>query len=268
MLELVNTNGADYFVEKVTEYEFKLKKVYLVPYLNTVAQIRATHMKIATWNLERPSKTGKRTEAILPILKALQADILVLTETNDCIDLGPDYHVFHSAILQDPMYKVGERRVSIFSKYPQADTIKGFETFNAETALCVNLKTPIGELAVYGTIIGVSGNRNPSFKDDLEKQLLDFEAIYRQASHFCIVGDFNISFSDNYYFTKDGRAKLNAAFEQQQMINCTANLRHHIDHIVLSEKFVGDRRVVVRYWNETENNPNRLSDHKGVMVEI
>jgi hypothetical protein len=36
----------------------------------------------------------------------------------------------------------------------------------------------------------------------------------------------------------------------------------------LSEKFVGDRRVVVRYWNETENNPNRLSDHKGVMVEI
>ena len=77
-------------------------------------------MKIATWNLERPSKTSKRTEAILAILQALQADILVLTETNDCIDLGPAYQVFHSAILQDPMYKVGERRVSIFSKYPLA----------------------------------------------------------------------------------------------------------------------------------------------------
>ena len=66
--------------------------------------------------------------------------------------------------------------------------------------------------------MGVSGNRNPSFKDDLEKQLLDFEAIRPQVNHFCIVGDFNISFSDNYYYTK--------------------------------------------------NNPNRLSDHKGVMVEI
>ena len=225
-------------------------------------------MKIATWNLERPSKTSKRTEAILAILQALQADILVLTETNDCIDLGPAYHVFHTAILQDPKYKVGERRVSIFSKYPLADEIKGFETFNANTAICINLKTPIGELAVYGTIVGIFGNRKPPFKEDLEKQLLDFEAIHRKASHFCIAGDLNISFSDNYYFTHVGRAKLNAAFAQHQMNNCTAKLRHNIDHIVLSEKYVGDRRVVVRYWNETENKRARLSDHKGVMVEI
>ena len=65
-----------------------------------------------------------------------------------------------------------------------------------------------------------------------------------------------------------GRSKLNAAFEQHQMINCTANLGHNIDHIVLSEKYVGDRRVAVSYWNETENKRTRLSDHKGVMVEI
>ncbi|MDX2281423.1 MAG: endonuclease/exonuclease/phosphatase family protein [Saprospiraceae bacterium] len=225
-------------------------------------------MKIATWNLQRPSKTSKRTEAIFTILKALQADILVLTETNDGMDLGPAYSVYHSAILGDPMYKSGERRVSIFSKYPLADTSRAFETFDAETALCVNFKTPIGELAVYGTIVGVKGNKGAQFKDDLEKQLLDFEAIRKQTSHFCIAGDLNISFSDNYYFTHVGRAKLNAAFEQHQMNNCTANLRHNIDHIVLSEKFVGDRTVVVSYWNETENNPNRLSDHKGVMVEI
>ena len=225
-------------------------------------------MKIATWNLERPTQTSKRTEAILAILQALQADILVLTETNDCIDLGSAYPVFHTAILQDPKYKVGERRVSIFSKYPLADEIKGFETFNADTAICVNSKTPIGELAVYGTIMGVLGNKGAQFKDDLEKQLLDFEAIHRKASHFCIAGDLNISFSDNYYFTHVGRAKLNASFAQHQMINCTANLRHNIDHIVLSEKYVGDRRVVVSYWNETENKRARLSDHKGGMVEI
>ena len=44
-------------------------------------------MKIATWNLERLRKNGKKTEEIIRILKTLNADILVLTEINDFIDL-------------------------------------------------------------------------------------------------------------------------------------------------------------------------------------
>ena len=164
-------------------------------------------MKIATWNIERPTKNGKITKEIISFLRELNADILVLTESTDFIDLGPDYNVQHTSILQDKMYKVGERRVSIFSQYPFSD--KNFATFNSDTSLCVNIKTSLGELTVYGTILGVLGNKGNQFKDDLEKQLLDFENISKQTKNFCIIGDLNTSFSDNYYFTKVGRDKLN-----------------------------------------------------------
>lgn len=223
-------------------------------------------MKIATWNIERPTKNGKTTKEIISFLRKLNADILVLTETNDFIDLGADYNVQHSSVLQDKMYKVGERRVSIFSQLPITD--KRFETFNSATALCVSIKTLLGELTVYGTILGVFGNKGNQFKDDLEKQLLDFENISKQTKNFCIIGDLNISFSDNYYFTKIGREKLNSSFEKLQMKNYTADLKHNIDHIILTEKFVGKRKVITSYWNETENKQTRLCDHKGVMLEI
>jgi len=225
-------------------------------------------MKIATWNIERPAKNGNKTAEIIKFLRELNADILVLTETNDFIDLGVDYTVHHTSILQDKMYIIGERRVSIFSKFPLADNTTSFETFNAASALCVNLKTSFGELTVYGTIIGILGNGGIQFRDDLEKQLLDFKNINKQTKNFCIIGDLNISFTDNYYFTKLGRDKLNTLFEKQQMKNYTAYLKHNIDHIILTKKFVGKRRFIVSYWNETENKQTRLSDHKGVMIEI
>jgi endonuclease/exonuclease/phosphatase family metal-dependent hydrolase len=223
-------------------------------------------MKIATWNIERPTKSGKKSKEIISFLRDLNADILVLTETNDFIDLGPDYSVQHTSVLQDKMYNVGERRVSIFSQFPFSD--KKLETFNPETALCVSIKTSLGELSVYGTVLGVLGNKGNQFKDDLEKQLLDYENINKQSKNFCIIGDLNISFSDNYYFTKDGRMKLNSSFEKYQMKNYTADLKHNIDHIILTEKFVGKHKIVTSYWNETENKQTRLSDHKGVMIEI
>ncbi len=225
-------------------------------------------MKIATWNVERPIKNGRKTKDIIHLLIKLDADILVLTETNDFIYLESGYHVHHTTILHDEMYKIGERRVSIFSKYPLADKIKGFETFNKDTSICVNLKTSLGELAVYGTILGALGNKGNQFKDDLEKQLSDFKNINGETTNFCIIGDLNISFSDNYYFTEEGRKKLNYSFEKYQMKNYTADLKNNIDHIILTEKFVGKRKVVVSDWNETENKETRLSDHKGVMIEI
>lgn len=225
-------------------------------------------MKIATWNIERPSKNGKKVKEIIKFLIDLNADILVLTETNEFINLGPDYNVSHTSILQDKMYKTGERRVSIFSKFPFADKTNGFKTFNSDTSLCVTLKTSLGELAVYGTIIGVLGNRGTQFKNDLENQLLDFENINKHTKNFCLIGDLNISFTDNYYFTKTGRDKLNSSFEKNQMKNFTADIKHNIDHIILTENFVGKQRFVVSYWNETENKQTELSDHKGVMIEI
>lgn len=219
-------------------------------------------MKIATWNIERPTKTTRRMPAILACLKEINPDILILTETNECIDLGEEYQVFHTSKLTAPPFKEGERRTSIYSKYPSTGLLK---TFRDDTSICTNLLTPLGTLAVYGTIIGNNGNRNEHFIVDLDQQLLDFERIAKN-NNVCIGGDLNISFGDNYYFTEEGRMKLNASFVKNDLLNLTESIHHNIDHIILSRSFIGERKYTLQTWNDPVD--KKLSDHMGVCVTI
>ncbi len=53
-------------------------------------------MKIATWSIERPTRKGKKSPAIVDYLKKLDADILVLIESNEFINLGTAYELFHT----------------------------------------------------------------------------------------------------------------------------------------------------------------------------
>jgi len=217
-------------------------------------------MKIATWNLERPVYTSARLSKIHEILISLDADILILTETNKNIGLGSNYHQYHSSDIADLMYSNGEVRTSIYSKYPSLGRIS---TFNEQTAICEIIDAPIGNIAVYATIIGIYGNRHPNFKTDLELQIQDFKKIGSQYP-MIIAGDFNISFGDNYYYTKDGRDKLNAVFEELGMLNLTKGVAQNIDHIVISEGLFGGGKVDIETWNLEK----KLSDHIGVVVEI
>jgi len=217
-------------------------------------------MKIATWNLERPNKSANRNQSIVDCLTKIDADILILTETNEIIDLGCTYNYFHTAKLGGPYYKEGERRTSIYTKY---NLIGGIKTFREDTAICLQLKTPLGDLAVYGTVIGIHGNRRQSFKTDLDEQLLDFNRI-AETNCFCICGDLNMSFSDNYYYTREGRQKLVTSFEKLNLIILTANIPENIDHIVISKTFLDDRQTKLETWNKDKT----LSDHIGVAVEI
>ena len=217
-------------------------------------------MKIATWNLERPNRLTSKNRSIIECLTKINADILILTESNEIINLGDTYNYFHTSKLEAPYYKEGERRVSIYSKYNSVGNIK---TFREDTSICVSLKTPLGDLAVYGTVIGVHGNRRQSFMTDLDEQLLDFDRIAKN-NNFCIGGDFNMTFSDNYYYTKEGRQKLISSFENLKLINLTADIPWNIDHIVLTRTFVDDRHIELETWNIDKS----LSDHIGVAVEI
>ncbi|MBL0145407.1 MAG: endonuclease/exonuclease/phosphatase family protein [Chitinophagaceae bacterium] len=221
-------------------------------------------MKIATWNLERPTRNGQKSAAILEYLKKVNADILVLTETNEFINLGSEYELCHTEIFSGSFYKQGDRQVSIFSKYP---IVRHIPTFRSDTSLCLTVDTPYGELIIYGTIIGNFGNGGDQFKLDLEKQLADFEAIGK-AQNFCIIGDLNISFSDNTYFTKEGREKLRNSFEQLGMKIMTQQITQNIDHIILAKEFIANKKIVNGFWNDTGNKLTRMSDHKGVFLEL
>lgn len=217
-------------------------------------------MKIATWNLERPKKTGPRMQQQIKCLKEIDADILILTESNEAVFPGDEYNYFHTDILKDSLYKEGERRTSIYYKYALMGTLP---TFRSDTSICTKLKTPFGELAVYGTVIGIHGNRRKDFDADLVKQLEDFEKISAN-ENICIGGDLNISFSDNYYFTTVGRPKLNDSFNKLKLTNLTAGIPQNIDHIIISDAFLKGKSVKLFEWNRDK----KLSDHIGVCVTI
>ncbi len=224
-------------------------------------------MKIATWNVER-LKHRKNLDEIIAICKNLQADILVLTENDDTIQLDYDYecHSPTPSPLEAPgypgpiTYGSSEHRVSIYTKYK---IIGQHETFDEHTALCLELETEKGNLLVYGTIMGVLGHRY-SFQEDLEKQIEDFSRYIEEGYNLCICGDYNCSFSDNYFFTFKSRDLIIKTFSECGIQLLTDEIWQGIDHIAISNEFIGESPVLISEFH-TEK---RLSDHKGVSVEF
>ena len=219
-------------------------------------------MKIATWNVER-LKHFRQMDAILSACENTRADILVLTETDE--RLRPNYRFCYQtprmAEVQLSHYKATENRVSIYTDYP---CVQQHATFDRYTSLCVELATKRGNLIVYGTIVGVLGNRNISFKQDLLRQCADFERLVAGGKALCICGDYNCTFADNYYFTQFGRNTILQSFEKNRIRLLTQEQPECIDHIAVSESFVGNASIYVKEWNQGK----ALSDHKGVMVDI
>lgn len=224
-------------------------------------------MKIAVWNIER-LKHKKFLDEITSICNELRADILVLTETDERVK--PDYkHCFFTPTPADivlpyfnkPLhYAEAEHRVAIYTDY---NPIRLYPTFDKETALCIELETDYGNLLVYGTIIGTLGNRTKSYEQDIIRQTEDFAAL-SSTHNICICGDFNCSFADNYYYTKNGRQIMLQSFSENNIRLLTGKTAACIDHIAVSEQFVGNRMVHIEEWNIQKN----LSDHKGISVQF
>ena len=218
-------------------------------------------MRIATWNIER-LKHYKDTGKILDTCIHIGADILVLTETDDRV--RPSYPYSYStprlSEIRPDYYAPTENRVTIFSKYPCVDI---YETYDRYTAICVELETEEGNLLVYGTIIGIFGNRESSFKTELVKQMDDIRQITSSGKRVCVLGDYNCSFGDNYYYTKFGREQILNTFEECGIKILTEGRAECIDHIALSKGFLA-RVPMIEEWNYDF----ALSDHKGVVIDI
>ena len=218
-------------------------------------------MKIATWNIDR-LQSKNNLISIAECIRKIDADILVLTEYNSILELPfYDYKITTEPLPESPYhYKETERRVAIFSKFPIK---KRFKTYDSQTSCCVELETNFGNLIIYGTVVGIIGNTDPNFKTDLLKQTEDINTISK-LGNFCYAGDLNISFSDNYYFTKFGREILVDCFKTNQLLNLTESLSENIDHIVLTESFAN--RFICEI--SERNGDKKLSDHKGVCLNL
>ncbi len=218
-------------------------------------------MRIATWNLERLIK--RKNQLILDKLVEINADILVLTETSSNIQLKNYY-----CISTDPLptkhdnikYKIGENRVSILTKYKTTIQHNTYDTF---TTVCTEMETPFGVLTVYGSIIGVFGNRQPRFDNDLNGQLEDFEKIF-PGRQVCYAGDLNVRFSGQPWPSKKTRNTLVDAFKKYELRNTTANIDCAVDHIVLSENILENKDSEIVIWNTDK----KLSDHIGLLLTL
>lgn len=220
-------------------------------------------MRIATWNVERLKHRRSLCDILLACEQA-RADILILTETDEQVRPSSFRYCFQTPKLMEiaPVYyKPTENRVSILTNYK---CVSEHITYDKYTALCVELETELGYLCVYGTIMGIEGNRRPSFKADLQKQLEDFARLTAAGKKLCIAGDYNISFSDNYYFTNFGRNTLTQLFSENHIRLLTQDAPECIDHIAVSDKFVNGMSVSLEEWNIEKN----LSDHKGIVATI
>lgn len=95
---------------------------------------------------------------------------------------------------------------------------------------------------------------------DLDQQIIDFDK-FGKANNFCICSDLNMTFSDNYYYTKTGRQKLNTSFGNLNLVNTTAGIP---ENIILSKSFIENRQIITQTWNMDK----KVSDHIGVSVDI
>lgn len=219
-------------------------------------------MKIINWNVGRPS--AQRAEPIKKELLSREADIIVLTETANHIELTETYNLVQTNTLSPDhdgvQYKASENRVSIWTKYPVK---KQYKTSDCYTSVCADIETPIGVLTLYGTIIGVFGGKGERFNDDLDNLLLD---IHEQPNKYslCLVGDFNTSFSGYVYPSFFARQILTTLLDQRELINTTKDIEDCVDHIAISKLFIAERTVTIETWN----NDMQLSDHIGTAITI
>jgi hypothetical protein len=55
--------------------------------------------------------------------------------------------------------------------------VETFETYDNFTSCSAEIETPFGKLVIYGTIVGVLGNRNEQFIPDLKSQMNDLQKL-------------------------------------------------------------------------------------------
>jgi len=236
-------------------------------------------LKIATWNVMRPTMFSRRNTNILTKLDAIDADILILTETNSCIDLSKKYQtcfsttsLFQSLSIGTGQYREGENRVTIWSKFFGQ---RRSDMCNSHSGICALLKCDDwGELNIYGTILGIYGkNRGKyepvlartDFQTAVDVQMIDWERL-AGLGDLCIAGDFNIAFKGRY-FTKAARDSLNTCLGKLSIEVPTRDIEENIDHIAVSKSFLRRFDYVVEQWNETRNK-QEFSDHLGICLSL
>ena len=241
-------------------------------------------MRIGTWNIERPSlKNSVKNEARLEKIREIDADVWILTETHEVIDLSASHH--GAATAPSPRKpRPGEACAAIWSRWP---ILRRIETADPTEAVCVEVAYPDGALLVYGSILPWDGCKGPDSDSPkweehyraIEWQARDWLRLRREFPDHSLItgGDYNQNRDGaRWYGTRKGREMLGAALSDAGLKCVTEEDfvkagklrdRHTVDHLCMDETLAA-RVVHVDAWERTGADGMRLSDHSGVVVDL
>lgn len=239
-------------------------------------------MQIGTWNVEYAAGVEKNAKR-MGILRANPADIWILTETHDDLDLSETHKPVHSA--QRPTGRPGARWVSIWTTF---EILQRIDVVDAERTVAAMLNTPLGLMIVYGTVLPWHSDRGrnapgvevPYWSEhhrEIPRQAAEWSGLRVRHGDalLCVAGDLNMSVNGpHYYGTKLGRSLLSEAMDANRLTCVTSTdrlppgaLKHPpIDHVLLSDDHATTTRVASA-WEGTQHGA-RLSDHSGLVVDV
>ncbi len=240
---------------------------------------------LATWNLERlrsvKTKRGQRVELLM---RAVSADVWVLTETSESVRPGPDFQIV-STRGPDEGHKPDERWAAICSRFPIDREIRTSEPLKAVAALIA--PPEMAPFVVYGVVLpttgaawyGVPAAGGRAFVAGLGRLYSDMIRIRNEypGLDIFVAGDFNQDLADDHHYGSLWRKqRLKEVLNELRLRPLTAGSDDPIragsppyaciDHICTS----GEWRVrrSVRWPNLPKPLKGKLSDHFGVAVEI
>jgi endonuclease/exonuclease/phosphatase family metal-dependent hydrolase len=238
-------------------------------------------MRLATWNLERVSSTEPRAHRLREVMRSIQADVWILTETDERLAPEQGMTALASATPERP-HRSGERWVTIWTRgqsepVPTADPVR---------TACVRVpRQTAAPLLIYGTVLPWRADirfrplrGGEAFCHALEQQANDWAALrVSYPDHIlCVAGDFNQEAARPCRVgTAKGLRALSQALADNDLIcvtggtndplrRRTAGARGTIDHICLTS---GAATLTSRIdsWPDAIEG---LTDHFGTSVEL
>jgi endonuclease/exonuclease/phosphatase family metal-dependent hydrolase len=241
-------------------------------------------MRIATWNLERPSAgSWKIVPRQRARLAAVDADVWVLTETRASI--GPEgFHAVHSPVLEGWSRDEDERMISLWSRWPIRPTAL---TPDPRTSLSALVATPTGPLLVYGSVLPWANDTDPGGTARMWERHAATIPVqgeeWRQlrAEHpgvpLVLAGDLNQSRDgSDWYGTHRVRDLLTTELEQTglqlltgfDVVAAGVLDRPIVDHIAATPDLADLTRATVSGLPVRDDDGVRLSDHPTVIVDV
>jgi endonuclease/exonuclease/phosphatase family metal-dependent hydrolase len=241
-----------------------------------------SELRVGTWNVQYGRGVDKNQRR-LSLLEFQAADVWVLTETHDDLDLSATHRAIHS----DQRYSApGGRWTTLWTSLPLIERLP-----TADTRRCVAARLDAGdggEVIVYGTVLPWNGDVGPvkerpargweEFPRVVSGQGQEWLSLRERfpKSTLIVAGDLNQDLGGKHYYgTKACRALLNTELTRANLVCLTTTdrfdaevLQHPpIDHVCAGPGLGGHLTAEVHGWNNVLDGA-RLSDHGGVLAVI